>query len=338
MNKRIKYIIVFFLAVDFLQAQDIHLTQYYTSPLNLNPATAGFFNGTQRFTLQNKTQWRSVTVPFKTLSASVDMPIWKRYLKRDMFGGGIVMNRDQAGDSKFGTTQANFTFSYIRSISRINNQFIAFGLQLGAAQRSIDYSQLMFDSQYDGTSYNPSLSNNEQFAKSNFFFSDVSAGAYWNILRHRSLGFDAGISVFHINRPKQSLFDNEQIRLDRKLVMHVGSQFDATRKIHIYPGILFMSQGKYKELDIGTVTKFIKIPTEANFLAISLGMFYRWNDALNFVAGMDYRDVSVGISYDINLSTLVPASHSKGGFEISIVYILNRNKKTYVKKIPCPIF
>lgn len=319
-------------------AQDIHLTQYYTSPLNLNPATAGFFNGTQRFTMQEKTQWRSVTVPFKTLSASFDMPVMKRYLKRDLFGGGVVINRDQAGDSKFGTTQVNLTLSYIRSISRINNQFLAFGLQLGGAQRSIDYSQLMFDSQYDGTAYNPSLSNNEQFAKSNFYFSDLSAGMYWNFLRHRSLGFDAGISVFHINRPHQSLFDNKNIRLDRKLVIHTGSQFNASKKIHIYPGICFMSQGKYKEFDIGMLTKFIKTPTEANYLALALGMFYRVNDALNFVAGLDYRDVSVGISYDVNLSTLVPASHERGGLEISVIYILNKNKKTYVKKIPCPIF
>lgn len=332
------FIVVILASEFFTQAQDIHFTQYYTSPLNLNPATAGFFNGTQRFTMQNKTQWRSVTVPFKTLSASFDMPLWKRYLKQDMFGGGLLVNRDQAGDSKFGTTQAGLSFSYIRSISRINNQFLALGIQFGGAQRSLDYSQLMFDSQYDGTSYNPSLSNNEQFAKSSFFFSDISAGAYWNFLRHRSLGFDAGISVFHINKPRQSLFDNNQIRLDRKLVMHFGSQFNATSKIHVYPGILFMSQGKYKELNIGALSKFVKVPNEANYLAIALGLFYRVNDALNFVAGLDYKDLSVGISYDVNLSTLVPASHSKGGYEISLVYILNRNKKTYVKKIPCPIF
>lgn len=165
-----------------------------------------------------------------------------------------------------------------------------------------------------------------------------AAGIYWNLLRHRSLGFDAGLSVFHINKPKQSLFDNNDIRLDRKIVFHTGSQFNATRKIHVYPGICFMSQGKYKEVDIGTLTKFIKVPTEANYLALSLGLFYRMNDALNFVAGIDYRDVSVGVSYDVNLSTLVPASHSMGGLEISLIYIMNKNKKTYVKKIPCPIF
>ncbi|HNW99225.1 MAG TPA: PorP/SprF family type IX secretion system membrane protein [Bacteroidales bacterium] len=338
MNKRLLNIIIYLFFVLFIQAQDIHLTQYYTSPLNLNPAVSGFFYGTQRFTMQNKSQWRSVTVPFKTFSASVDMPVIKRLLKQDMFGVGLVVNRDIAGDSKFSTTQVNLSFSYIKSISRINNQFVGAGIQLGAAQRSIDYSQLIFDSQFDGNAYNPALGNNEHFAKTNFLFYDISAGVFWNLLKHRKQGFDAGIAMYHINRPKQSLFYDNSIKLDRKIVIHAGSQFRAKKNIDIFPGILFMNQGKYREIDIGALAKIIKVPNEANYFALALGMYYRINDAFNFIAGIDYRDVSVGVSYDVNTSTLVPASNYMGGFEVSIIYIINKYKKTYVKKIPCPIF
>jgi len=331
--------LMFILLTGFaIKAQDIHFTQYYTSPENLNPAMTGFFNGTQRFTIQNKTQWHSVTTPFKTLSASFDMPVMKRYLKHDLFGAGIVVNRDQAGDSKFGTTQVNVSMSYIRSISRINNQFVSVGLQLGAAQRTIDYSALIFDSQYDGTSFNPSLPNNEQFAKDNFVFFDVSAGAYYHYIKHRAQGFNGGIALYHINMPKQSLFNNNSIRLDRKLVMHGTMQLEATKKFQVFPGALFMHQGKYNEFDIGALGKFIKVPNEANYLALSFGLYYRVGDAFNFIAGLDYKDISAGISYDINNSNLVPASNSRGGLELTLVYIMNRSKKTYVKKIPCPIF
>ncbi|MFA4853048.1 MAG: PorP/SprF family type IX secretion system membrane protein [Bacteroidales bacterium] len=340
MSKWLLYILTFFLSFCgfFSEAQDIHFTQYYTSPENLNPALTGFFNGTQRFTLQNKTQWRSVTTPFKTLSASYDMPVRKRYFKQDIFGGGIVFNRDQAGDSKFGTTQANISLSYIRSISRINNQFVSFGIQAGAAQRTIDYSKLVFDSQYDGTSFNPALSNNEQFSKENFIFFDLSAGAYWHYIRHKGLYYNGGIALFHINKPKQSLFGNNDIRLDRKFVMHGNSQFEVTKKILVLPGFLFMQQGTCNEIDIGALGKFIIEPAEANYLALQFGMYYRFKDALNFIAGLDYKNISVGINYDVNTSNLVPASHSRGGFEISLIYIMNNNTKTYVKKVPCPIF
>lgn len=337
-KKQILLLISFMLALH-CGAQDIHFTQYYTSPCNLNPALTGFFNGSQRFTLQNKSQWRSVTVPFRTTSVSCDMPVVKRYMKQDIFGGGVVINRDQAGDSKFGTTQVNFSGSYIRAVSRDNNQFISAGLMLGVAQRSLDYSELYFDSQYDGNSFDPGLPNNEQFAKSSFFFFDAGAGLYWHYIMDKYKFFNGGISWFHINNPRMSLFDNQSLKLDQKYMMHGSAQIDVAPKIFLLPGFIFMHQGKYNEFDIGSLVKFVKEPDVKNYLALQLGLYMRTGDAMNFIAGLDYLNWSLGISYDINTSNLVPASHSKGGFEISVIYILNTNaRKSYVKKIPCPIF
>ena len=322
----------------FSEAQDIHFTQYYTSPLNLNPAMTGFFEGAQRFTFQNRTQWQSVTVPFSTVSASYDLPILKRYLKHDIFGGGIVIDRDQEGDSKYGTTQINLSLSYIRSVSKLNNQFVSFGLQAGAAQRSIDYSQLIFDSQWDGLSFNPALPNDEQFTTRNFFFFDLSAGSYWSIIQHNGNGFNAGVSLFHINEPNQSLFGNNDVRLARKLLVNGNAQFKITDKIKLFPGILIMQQETYNEINAGSLVKFIESSDEFNYLALSCGLYYRFGDAFNLIAGLDYRDFSLGVSYDINSSNLVPASHNRGGLELTLVYITNKNKKNYLKKIPCPIF
>ena len=338
--RKILNIILFILFFNVLasNAQDIHFTQFYNSPGNLNPALTGLFNGSQRFTLQNKTQWHSVTTPFKTISASYDLALKKRYLRHDIFGGGIIINRDQAGDSKFGTSQANLAFSYIRALNNANNQFLSFGVQAGIAQRTIDYSKLSFDSQYDGTSYNPSLSNNEQFSKSNFFFADFSAGAYWSYFRRKELEFNGGIALFHINKPKQSLFGNNDITLDRKFVFHGGSKIGYKGNIRLMPGFLVLHQGPYNEVDVGSILKMIKNKNEADYLALQAGLYYRVGDAFNLIVGIDYLDFSLGVSYDINVSGLIPASHAKGGFEISLIYIADRNKKTYVRKIPCPIF
>ncbi len=338
MKRKLFLILILTTSAIFADAQDIHFTQYYTSPENLNPALTGFFNGTQRFTLQNKTQWSSVTTPYTTFSASYDMPVLKRYLHQDLFGGGIVINRDQAGDSKFGTTQASLSLSYIKSLSRFNNQFISLGIQAGAAQRTIDYTELVFDNQYDGNSFNPTLPNNEQFSKSNFVFFDLSAGAYWHYIRHHDLVFNGGVALYHINEPMQSLFNNADVRLDRKLLFHASTQLEPKRNVQILPGFLFMHQGTYNEFDVGALFKFIKIPNEVNYLALVLGLYTRMGDAFNFIAGLDYKEGSLGISYDVNTSNLVPASHNRGGLEISLSYIMSKNKKTYVKKIPCPIF
>ncbi|MEK7227019.1 MAG: type IX secretion system membrane protein PorP/SprF, partial [Bacteroidota bacterium] len=46
-----------------LQAQDIHFSQFLSSPMNLNPALAGQFDGDHRFVMNHRNQWSSVTVP-----------------------------------------------------------------------------------------------------------------------------------------------------------------------------------------------------------------------------------------------------------------------------------
>ena len=58
-----------------------------------------------------------------------------------------------------------------------------------------------------------------------------------------------------------------------------------------------------------------------NFL---LGLYYRGKDALITYAGIEFHNYNIGISYDINLSRLLPASHARGSFELSASYVFKR--------------
>ncbi len=49
----------------------------------------------------------------------------------------------------------------------------------------------------------------------------------------------------------------------------------------------------------------------------------RAKDAGFVVGGIKYDAWNVGVSYDINTSNLRPASNGRGGFEFSVIYILN---------------
>lgn len=55
-------------------------------------------------------------------------------------------------------------------------------------------------------------------------------------------------------------------------------------------------------------------------VSISGGLFYRWNDALIPVVKLDYYRVSIGATYDINISKLVQASQYRGGLELTLGY------------------
>src|ERR1700739_4797102 len=80
-------------------AQDIHFTQYFTSPLTLNPAMTGLVPEDLRFAANYRTQWSSVsTNPYATGTVSLDIATFKNKLPEgDAIGIGLVMEYDKAG-------------------------------------------------------------------------------------------------------------------------------------------------------------------------------------------------------------------------------------------------
>ncbi len=99
-----------------------------------------------------------------------------------------------------------------------------------------------------------------------------------------------------------------------------------------------MNQGKYREFVFGSRVAFIKDRHPINYTATDFGLFIRHKDAVIVVLGIDYKSYTLGLSYDINISKLKTASNSRGGFEISVTYRLNKSDKIIPREVPCPIF
>ena len=53
-------------------AQDIHFSQFFNTPLAQNPANIGQFRGNYRMGAVYRQQWRSVTVPYSTFGMGGD--------------------------------------------------------------------------------------------------------------------------------------------------------------------------------------------------------------------------------------------------------------------------
>ena len=321
-----------------LFAQDIHFSQFYTAPLQLNPASAGFFNGKYRVGLNSKSQWNSVTKPYQTLSAGVDAPVYRRKIFRDAFGAGLLIGSDIAGDSKFSTTEVSLMMSYIKSLNFKNSHFISVGISPAFAQRSVNYNDLYFDNQFNGARYDPSLGNGENFSTTHYGFFDLSAGAYWFYAFDQYRNIDAGFSMSHLNRPRVSFMGNDNIRMDIRYTFHARSLQRLSQSVDALPALLFMRQGPYTEVMFGSLFKYVRNRQMLSYTSVNVGIFVRTRDAMAIVAGFDYNRFAFGISYDVNLSTLKPASLARGGFEISLSYFHNRQKMRKAKDIPCPIF
>jgi len=123
-------------------AQDIHYSQFYSSPLTLNPALTGAFEGQYRFVGNERRQWGSITLPYvyETFGLSAEMK--QPFKALPDFAAGLAVYRDKAGDSEFGTLQINLSGAYSIRMNSDSTQFLTIGLQSGMTQRKINYNKL----------------------------------------------------------------------------------------------------------------------------------------------------------------------------------------------------
>ena len=78
-------------------AQDPHSSQFYSSPLTLNPAFTGKFNGDIRLAANYRNQWPTINRAYITSTASVDFPILRNRLPyTDTWGIGLMGYTDKS--------------------------------------------------------------------------------------------------------------------------------------------------------------------------------------------------------------------------------------------------
>ena len=139
-------------------AQDVHFTQYFTSPLTLNPANTGLVNCDWRVSANYRTQWATVPVPFNTFSAFADFGLMRNQWETSWLGAGLAVWRDVAGNGDLALTKVQGNLAYHVLTSETSS--LSAGLGAGYNQRSVDFSKLTYDVQWDEFSFNKSLPNN----------------------------------------------------------------------------------------------------------------------------------------------------------------------------------
>ncbi len=308
--------------------QDIHWSQYNDNQLFLNPANAGHFNGDLRVIGNYRDQWRSVTVPFSTFSFSVDKTIKK-------MGVGLLAFRDQVGDGKLSTIELQGNLSYHLKLSADSTHNLRGGLNVGMNHRQVNFNSFYFDSQFDGYVFDASLPTNEVLQRDRKTNLSLGAGILYEWVKNPRLKFNVGISAFNLNRPNQGFF-NEVVKRPVRTTSFVKATVAIAPSLDLIPSVQFSSQGTYQELVLGSAAKYYLFSENFIYRALYGGLWMRNKDAMILTLGYDYQELFVGLSYDINLSKLVPASNARGGFEIAVRYVINRFKPKRTDHRVCP--
>lgn len=350
-----------------LNSQDIHFSQFYMSPLNLNPAMTGVMNGNLRLTGNYRNQWASVLrdKSFRTYSVSYDQRV--AVGRNDFFGVGGTVWGDKAGDAGFATQTGKLSFSYSKKIAgyRDKASYVVVGAEGGAAQRSIDFLNLRWGTQHNGSGgFDPTLNSNEtSFGKTNFVFADLAAGLLLFNVVNRNTNYYIGGAYHHLNRPNQAfsgsdisgVFVRNTDLIFTRITVHAGGEFPIAPNLGALPGIIYMKQGPAFQINGGNSFRFTLNDNPGEYQAFQVGVWARiasredvstagtpgassggvLMDAAILSARFDFNDISLGFSYDVNVSPLRAASNGQGAFEFSLQYKILGNTK---KSVYCPDF
>src|SRR5688572_5144369 len=253
LNISLTGIIFTFLSIQFIGAQDIHLSQYHFDRLMVNPALTGIFNGNRQVSLIHKQQYFSVPVDYLTFSGSYDTKFLKTQNQRGFFSAGVLFNYDQAGDADLALGSLTINGSYTRAITR--SFFITGGVYVGGGQRSFHYDpatdNLQFNEQWDGTVFRPDFDSGETFTRSNFFFFDVGAGLNLRLQGRDRTKIDVGLGSFHLTQPNYAFYENGNSPLPIRTSLYAMGVLKLFSRLDLYANGLKQNQGPFQETVLG---------------------------------------------------------------------------------------
>ncbi|MCB0515858.1 MAG: PorP/SprF family type IX secretion system membrane protein [Chitinophagales bacterium] len=336
--------------VNDTQAQDIHFSQFYASPLTLNPAMTGMMQGCYRGAVNYRNQYADLA-PYNTVSGSFDAAVLRGLIGRraDYLGVGIMLFNDRAGYGLLNNFSVMGSVAYHFAFDTQGKHRLSLGFQGGYVQKSIDFSKLTFENQFDGTGFNTLLPNGESIEDYSFGYFDFRAGGLISSVVNKQVSLYLGAAMFHLSEPTEQFLTNDNggaNTLDRRVVLHGGANLSLSRDISLVPNFIYMKQGPASEINVGALFGYQfagggnSYSSRNNGSTFFLGLQYRVKDAFIPLIGLEYEDFRFGLSYDVNVSELKTATLGQGGVELSITYEMKcepQGRRTF-PPAACPRF
>lgn len=328
--KKIKILSICFFLGLITYGQDVHFVQTSSTPILINPAATGVFQGWERVSLAHRQQWFTIGAPYMTSQISADINLFKQVQDKQKahMGVGINFYNDIAGDGKLGTNQGSLLVSGIVNIAE--NQTLSAGLEIGAAQQSIKMQNLTWGSQFDGEGFDSDIVPGEGNSAATLVYADMGAGIFYNMqnvtstmARKEVQRLYAGVSYYHLTTPSRQFYNGSVDKLNAKLVGQVGAEMDIPNSKFVFaPSVVYINQGP-NNMILGTLAGKFRIKEGTKYTGIynntylNFGLTYRSKDAIAPIIGLELANYRLGLAYEFNVSPLQSSTNSQGSFEIT---------------------
>ncbi len=301
-------------------AQDLHLSQFFNTPLTTNPANTGFIpDGDYRLGINYRNQWSSVmTLPYKTMSAYGDAQLMKDRLSNGWLGLGGVILRDVAGSGSLTSTKVYGSIAYHQMLGF--SSLLSLCFNVGYANKQINTANLKFPDQFDGKFFDNKLPTSVLLDRNNIGYLDMQVGMNYAYFPNENIYVNAGYSIHHVNKPQESFFESTADVSNRVPMRHIGflnGSFKLNDQWIINPNIYYTRQTTASEL-VGGINAHYNLSGDGVYQLIG-GLYYRHKEAIVPMIGLGYNDYTFAFSYDVTVSSLKNYNNSRGALEFSLV-------------------
>lgn len=302
-----------------MYAQDLHFSQFFNSPLTTNPANTGFIpDADYRIGGNYRKQWSNImAAPYKTTSVFADAQVFRDRLENGWLGVGAVLLSDAAGSGSLRSTKIYGSVAYHQMLGF--SSLVSAGFNLGWANKRIDGSKLKYPDQFDGKFFDNSLPTSVVLNNQSVSYFDMQAGMNYAYFPSEDVYINAGYSIHHVNRPKETFFTDDA-NLSRIPMRHIGFA-NAILKVHpnwiVNPNAYFTTQAKATELVFGLNANYNLGGFGEKQLMV--GAYYRLGDAIVPMVGLEVGGIRLTFSYDVTMSSLNRYNGYRGANEFGLL-------------------
>ncbi|PCH96755.1 MAG: hypothetical protein COB85_03265 [Bacteroidetes bacterium] len=322
-------VIVFVLASNLSDAQDVRYSQPYSVPLKLNPALTGA-NNDMAVKLNYRTQWGAVDKGYSTPSFTFLFPLFVNEGKGKLNLGLLALN-DKAG--AYSKTDISLSVGYNLKLTDAGHN-LSVAVIGGYVMQSLNTSELTFDDQYVTGTYDASNPTSETTLNDNTSYADMGFGLmyYYNPAKETSMmNAYFGFSMYHLNKPNESHTDQTG-GVPVQQSYQAGIKLMTDQNLDFTPSINMISQGGSEEIAAGLYVDY----SIGEKMKVTLGGWYRKRTSIAVVLGFRYDMYSLGYSYDVGTSELNKAVTGLSTHEISLGFNMDMAKKKDLEINPSP--
>lgn len=313
--------------------QDVHFTNNRFAPLQFNPAQTGDFEGNIRVGAMFRRQFSDfIFKPYQSLMLYGDLNINSPLRKNDWISVGLQIFNDRAGDLDLGYNSYQASAAYHLALDKQYNQVISLGLAYLHQRRTINISNAIFPNSL--ISGSPDLDKN---ALTDFRggTSDFNIGLGYTLKVQKTGYFKAGVALLYLKGlDVVYIRDSVNIENGRRWNANLNYMLPlADKKTHIEMATYLSLLRNFQNISFQIIGHRLMNTDKQNPLIVNFGLGYRMNDALQFLTGARYQRWSLGIAYDLTVSSASLYNQYNGAIELSLARIINFDRTPKVKPV-----